>query len=449
MTQSSTRFQSATSFIFATAASAVGLGNIWRFPYLAGENGGGWFVLIYLLFVVLLGIPLLMTEMSLGRLGRGDPAKTMADVAVKTHRSINWRFLGGWVVCASFLILTFYCVVSGWVLDYFIHALPFNFGGMSKEASAAFFHSVTESPSQMLLMTSIVMVLLIMTMARDFSAGLERVVKILFPFMLIIIVVLLGYALNLGDTYAALNYLFVPHIHQVSWHSVLAALGQAFFSLGLASGIILMYSAYLPDKVSIAKCAVVVAVIDTLIALIAGMVIFPIVFANNLAPSSGPGLIFKTLPLAFAKIPFGDVFAILFFLALLFAAFTSLVSLMEPALSWLSRCLNASRAKSAVIVGVVCWLLSILAIYSFATPKAFTVFGFNYYTIADYLSAQVIMPLGGLAEAVFAGWLLKKHLLTSELGWSQNTWSWHVYVVLIRYVIPVFIAVIFIASLFK
>lgn len=444
----SIRFGSKWRFIIAVSASAVGLGNVWRFPYLAGENGGGAFVLMYIAFVLVLGLPLLMTEMGLGRLTRGNPVAAFSQLHQRFGWSKHWRFLGGAFILAAFLILTYYVVVSGWVLHYFIQAFPNHFAHITDAQSQQLYQHFMHNPQAMLLMGSIVSVLLWLTMVVEINAGLERVVTVLFPLMLMMFILLLVYAIKQGDMHHALVYLFRPDWSSVHWRSVIEALGQAFFSLGIGMGVLMMYSAYLPEKISIATCAVTVVVIDTAVALLSGLIVFPLVFAYHLAPSSGPGLIFETLPLAFNDMPLGGWVAMLFFLALLFAAFTSLVSLMEPAIAWLQTSARMTRRRSAALVTLLFWLCSILAVYAFAEPERMRFLGLNYYQIADYVSANVIMPVGGLLLAVMVAWRLPREQLWQQWRELDKPVLRKVMVFIVGFIIPGLIVLILLGNYF-
>jgi neurotransmitter:Na+ symporter, NSS family len=442
MTTASPRWRSSTAFIFAAAAAAIGLGNIWRFPFLVGENGGGAFVLMYLGFVLLLGVPLVVAEVVCGRIGRANPVHAMARVATLSGRSSHWRWLGGWGILAGFLILTYYIVICGWVLDYFGHGLMGHFSHITEPQSVAYFKGLTSSPWKMLLTTSIVAVGMIATIACGVTKGLERAVLFMFPAIFVIMLGLLFYAMHAGAFHEALVYLFVPDVSEVTRKAALLALGQAFFSLNIAMGITMAFSAYLPENVSVTKSAIVVVIADTLIALLAGMVIFPIVFAHHLAPSSGPGLIFKTLPIAFGQIPYGGVVAAIFFIMLFFAAFTSVIALLETAVAWLGDQFRIGRGKASVWAGFVCWLLSVLSILSFSHPESVGVLGKTYFQWADQITAEYMLPLGGLMTAIFAGWLLDKKVLVEVLGWNDRRCWFAVWRFLLRVVAPIAILLI-------
>ncbi|MDF1654249.1 MAG: sodium-dependent transporter [Coxiellaceae bacterium] len=444
MDSSATRWGSRTAFIFAAAAAAVGLGNIWRFPYLVGQNGGGAFVITYLIFVAVLGIPLILSEMVIGRVGRNNPVAAMRHVAERSGRSKFWGLVGGWTMLAGFLILTYYIVISGWVLDYFFRAITGQFHEVNEAISRANFEHLTNAPWKMLVSTTVIAGGMVVTIALGVKSGLERAVLFMFPAMIVIMLVLLVYSISYADFGQAVRYLFVPHFDQMTTKSTLLALGQAFFSLNVAMGVTMMFSAYLPKHIPLASSAVIVAIADTAVALLAGLIIFPVVFANHLKIASGPGLIFKTLPIAFAKIPFGNVIAALFFIMLLFAAFTSVIALMETVVAWLGDQFDFSRFKAACLAGVVCWWLSLLTIVSFSHEGSFSFIGATYYSMVDYVTADIMLPVGGILIAFFTGWLLDMKILQQELGWQLRGPWYQLWRFLLRFLAPIAILLILI-----
>ncbi len=442
MDSTATRWTSRTVFIFAAAAAAVGLGNVWRFPYLVGQNGGGAFVIAYLVFVVLLGIPLILAEMAIGRTGRSNPVAAMRHVAERSHRSKLWGWLGGLTMLAGFLILTYYIVIAGWVLDYFFRAITGQFQMMSEAVSRANFEHLITSPLGMLLATTAIAGGMVVTIAMGVKSGLERAVLFMFPLMIVIMLALMGYSVVEGNFAQAVHYLFMPDFSKLTMQSTLLALGQAFFSLNVAMGVTMMFSAYLPKHVPLASSAIIIALADTGIALLAGLIIFPVVFANHLSVATGPGLIFQTLPIAFAAIPYGNLVGALFFIMLLFAAFTSVIALLETVVAWLGDQFGFSRLKSAVIAGGACWLLSFLTIASFSHADVFSFAGATYYRMVDFITADVMLPLGGILMAIFTGWLLDVKILQQELGWDINSRWFRVWRFLLRFVAPVAIFLI-------
>ncbi len=441
------RWTSRTSFIFATAAAAVGLGNIWRFPYLAGENGGGAFVLIYLFFVVALGIPLMTSEVILGRMGRSNPARALQNVAVSVHRSPHWGWLGGLTILAGYLILTYYVVISGWVLDYFFRGVLGQFRNSTEMSAINEFTLLQSNPWQMFVTDTVITGATIGVIALGIKRGLERTVLFMFPGLLLLLLILIGYAMTTGHFQEAVRFLFKPAWHEVTARVALIALGQAFFSLNIAMGIIIMFSAYLPKNIPIAGSVVAVCLMDTAVAVLSGLVIFPVVFANHLAPSAGPSLIFRTLPLAFGHIPYGNFIGALFFLLVLFAAFTSTISLLEPAVAWLMEKYKLSRIKAVGLAGIVCWMLSLGTIASFSHGEHFHIFGVTFFRAIDFMTSDVMLPIGGILIAVFTGWLLPSKSIEETFGWSSKNFWFRCWRFIKRYFAPIAIGFILLMSL--
>ncbi|MCH8209432.1 MAG: sodium-dependent transporter, partial [Nitrospinae bacterium] len=322
-------------FILAASGSAVGLGNIWKFPYITGQNGGGAFVLVYLICILIIGIPVMMGELLIGRRGRQSPSHSISHLAKEAGAPQVWTAMGFMGISASFLILTFYVVIAGWAIAYIVTTATGTFRGATAEEVGATFDTFLASPLQLIFWSTLVTVGTMVTVAGGVRKGLERAVTWLMPGMLVILLILVGYAMSTGSFIEGFNFLFKPDFTKLSPSAVLVALGHAFFTLSLASGVMIAYGAYLPDDTSIFQTSVIVAAADTAVALIAGLAIFPIVFAYGLDVGKGPGLIFTTLPIAFGQMPFGTFFGTLFFIMLSLAAFTSAISLLEPTVAWI------------------------------------------------------------------------------------------------------------------
>lgn len=445
--EQNTRWSSSLAFVFAAISAAIGLGNIWRFPYLAGENGGGAFVLLYLLFVFLLGIPLLTSEVVLGRIGRKNPAGSFKNIAQRINSSPNWKWVGSLVVLTSFLILSYYAIIASWILDYLIQAGAGHFTDFTEEKSQASFTSLLGNPWHMLGYNTLLITLSIIVIIMGVKKGLERLVMFMFPAMLALILVLLFYAMTTGFFKTGLSFMFQPNFSSLTTHAVLMALGQAFFSLNIALGITMTFSAYIPNTTPIVRSVVIVALADTFIAIVAGLIIFPIVFANGMAPDQGPSLVFKTLPLAFSGLPFTAFFASLFFLMLLFAAFTSIVSLIEVSVAWLMETLHLTRLKSTFLVGIAAWLLGLGTIASFSNPEQFQLFGVTFFDALDYTTGNIMLPLGGFLITIFVGWRLPKHFVPEELKWNRHSVWFRLWGLSNRYVAPIAIFLIVLAAM--
>ena len=419
------RWSSEYTFVIAAIGAAVGLGNIWRFPYLAGQSGGGAFVLIYLIFVIVLGVPLIMGELALGRHGRKSPVETMHKLTDGTHSSI-WRSIGWLSVSLPLVTMGFYAVVTGWVLDYIIKMLTGNFKNITGDGSTEYLSILQHSWSYMLLLNTGFLIAVGIIVALGIKRGLETTVKVLMPALFAILVVMAIYALATGDAGKALEFLFKPDFSKVTTDVVIAALGQALFSLAIGSGALLTYGAYLPETVKIKKTAGMIAGADTLVALLAGLAIFPIVFQYGLTPSEGPGIIFVSLPIAFGQMNGGIIIGVLFFVLLFFAAFTSGLSLIEPIVSVFEN-KGYSRKKAVIGVSLFCWFLSSLSALSFnilqnQRPLEFIslLVGKNIFQTLDFAVSSIFLPLNVLLISIFLGWVLSRKVLLEQFGFKQT-----------------------------
>lgn len=409
------------AFVLAATGAAVGLGNIWKFPYIAGENGGGAFVLVYLICITLIGLPLMIAEIVIGRRGRQNPMYAIRNLAVEAGRSKQWKWVGLTAIMASFLILSYYSVIAGWALEYVFKTLSGGFNRLNANEINAIFQQFTGSPYQLLFWHSLIMFFTVLVVALGVEKGLESTVKFMFPAMLVLISVIIVYSMQTGYFGRGLSFLFHPNFKNISGNSVLIALGHSFFTLSLATGSIMMYGAYLPQHARIAQAGFFIALADTLIALMAGLAIFPIVFANQLTPGAGPGLIFVTLPIAFGSMPYGQLIGTLFFIMLVFAAFTSSISLLEPSVAWLIEYYNISRKRASILSGTLIWLVGLGTVGSFNVLKHQEFFGLTFFGGIDYLTANIMLPLGGLFTCLFVAWVFPKHLIADELETSPKS----------------------------
>ncbi len=445
------QWSSRMAFILAATGSAVGLGNIWKFPYITGENGGGAFVLVYLLCVLLIGIPIMMAEVLIGRRGRQSPINTMRTLAHEESQHGIWQMIGWSGMIAGFLIISFYSVIAGWALAYVFRTAAGVFAGVTADGAASIFSGLVSDPERLLAWHTIFMVMTMVVVSRGVRSGLEKAVRILMPLLFLLLLLLVGYAMNSGKFAEGLAFLFTPDFSALSAGAVLTAMGHAFFTLSLGMGAIMAYGSYLPKSVSVAKTSLVIALMDTAVALLAGMAIFPLVFANGLEPGAGPGLIFQTLPLAFGHMAGGTLFGTLFFLLLTFAAWTSAISIIEPAVAWLVENRRVNRIKAATIIGVAAWLMGIVTIMSFNSwAFEFTFAGetksSGLFDVLDILTANIMLPLGGLAMAMFAGWYMSERSTADELdlgeGLLYQGWRF-----LVRFVAPFAVMVVFLRLL--
>ena len=433
-------------FILAATGSAVGLGNIWKFPYITGENGGGAFVLVYLFCILLVGVPIMMAEVLIGRRARQSPINAMKEVAIEANHSGNWSLVGWMGVLAGFMIFSFYSVVAGWVLYYIAGMGVGDFASIDGDAAGAKFNSLLADPQTLVIWHTVFVAMVMLVIAGGVKKGLENAVKFLMPALFVLLLVMLGYSMQTEGFSAGWNFLFHFDPSELSWDAVLVALGHAFFTLSLGMGAIMAYGSYMPKKSSIGGSVVTIALMDTLVALIAGLVIFPIVFANGMDPGAGPGLMFVTLPVAFGQMPGGQIFGFVFFLLVGIAAWTSAISLIEPAAAWLVEKFGWHRVPACIALGLLVWSLGIAALGSFNFMSDFTIFGFNAFDFLDFMTANVMLPLGGLFIAVFAGWFITRKMAEDELAISSpllfNAWY-----IALRFVSPVAVAIIFILNL--
>lgn len=429
------------AFIFAATGSAVGLGNIWKFPYITGENGGGAFVLVYLLCIALIGVPIMMAEILLGRRGRQSPINTMRDLAKEAGAKPYWRWLGWLGVIAGFLILSYYSVIAGWAMAYFVRVSTGLFEGATADGVSSIFGQFIADPEKLLAWHSLFMIMTMLVVARGVK-GLERAVRFLMPALLVLLLLLVVYAMEQGDFAQALDFLFSADFSKITSESLLTAMGHAFFTLSLGMGAIMVYGSYLPNKVSIGSTTLIIALADTAVALLAGLAIFPLVFANGLEPSSGPGLIFQTLPIAFGHMDYGSVFGGLFFLLLVFAAWSSSISLIEPAVAWLVENKNMSRMRACIISGMTTWLLGIGTVLSFNLTADVRLFDKTFFDLLDYLTANIMLPLGGLCIALFVGWVMSRDDSMAELKMKRPL-AYNIWIFLLKYISPTAVLIVF------
>lgn len=446
-------WSSRATFLLAAVGAAVGLGNIWKFPYVTGQNGGGAFVLVYLLAVAFVALPILVAEIALGRWGRQSPPNAMANVAQASGRSSSWSSVGWFGMLAAYLIATYYSVIAGWAVAYIFKNGTGDFSGQSATAVKAQFDALLASPGQLTLWHGIFMAICTLILVRGLQKGIENTVKVMMPALFALLLAMVVYGAVEGDMVGALHFMFDFDLSAITPRVFLVAVGQAFFSIGVGMGLMMGYGAYLPKEVSIGKSAVIIAGMDTLVAIIAGLAIFPIVFVNGLDPAEGAGLIFVSLPIAFGSVTGGVIFGTLFFILLFFAAVTSVIATLEPSIAWLQERFRLERPQAAVFVCVSVFVLGLGTVLSFNHWSEWRPLvaidryaGFGYFEILDYLTANIMIPLCGLLLAVFVGWRIKPEAIQAELQISNpalfRAWFW-----LLRWVAPISIALILLAGL--
>jgi NSS family neurotransmitter:Na+ symporter len=378
----------------------------------------------------------------LGRRAQRNPVDGMQALAAEANASGAWKWLGIMGLIAGLLILGFYSVIAGWVLDYMVRAASGMFQGMDGKLAKEHFDAFLATPLELIFWHTLFIVMTMGVVARGVNAGLEQANKILMPALFAILLVLLGYSMAVGNFADSARFMFTPDFSKVSPGAVLSALGHAFFSLSLGMGAVMVYGSYLQPHISIARTTMYVAIADTAVGLLVGLAIFSLVFANGLEPAAGPGLIFQTLPIAFGSMPAGSLMGTLFFVLVAFAAWTSSISLVEPAISWIIENSSISRKRAAWMIAIFSWLLGIAVVLSFNEWKEVKLlFGLNIFDTLDKLTTNIMLPLGGLLMAIFAGWVMQTHHVREELGIAVRPYVlWRF---TIRFVSPLAIIAIF------
>ncbi len=407
-------------FILAAAGSAIGLGNIWKFPYITGLNGGGLFVLIYLFCILLVGIPIFIAELYIGQQGQKNAVESFE---VLDRKNSPWRVGGALGLISAFLILSFYSVIGGWVLDFEFKSLFSEFSGKSAAEIQAMLTRLHLDPIKQTIWHLLFMALTAAIVLKGVSKGLERFNKILMPTLILIILGLSVYSFSLPGFQKAIEFLFWPHSDAISPNAVLEAVGHSFFTLSLGMGAILTYGSYLNKNESLVKVAFAVALLDTVIALLSGVVIFSIVFSFDLEPGAGPGLIFSTLPTLFAQLPGGTLVSVLFFLLVAFAALTSAVSLLEVVVAYWCEKLGTNRKQTTIGVSLSVFLTGLLSVFSFNLLADFKILGFTFFDLFDRLTSSYLLPIGGMIISLFYGWRLGKLAVEKTLGPSRKVFS--------------------------
>jgi len=437
-------FSGKFAVIMATAGSAVGLGNIWRFPYLTGENGGGAFLLVYLLCVLLMGIPVMTSEFVIGRAAQKNAYGAFKKMQPKGH---HWHWVGILGIAAAFMILAFYTTVAGWTLEYFFQSVSGNLFKLGDYGAA--FESFSTSVFRPILWFLVFMGLTGFVIISGVEQGIEKYSKILMPALFVILIILAIRSLTLEGASKGLVFLFKPDLSKINGEVILKALGQAFFSLSIGMGTLITYGSYIKKKENMAVSAAWVTLIDTMVAVMAGVVIFPALFAFGGSPASGPGLVFTILPGIFEKMPLGLVFSALFFILLSVAALTSTISILEVVVAYLVEELKMARKKATILAMVASSILGMFAVLSFGPLSGWRVADKSIFDILDYTTSNIMLPVGGLCVVVFVGWILKPSVRIRELTNNGKIKSrfYPLYIYLIRFVAPIAIAFVFLYGL--
>ncbi len=436
------------AFIMVTAGAAVGLGNIWKFPYMAGNNGGGVFVLAYLFFILLIGIPAMIAELLIGRKGRQNPVNTMATLAQQAKSSTSWQITGWLGAVTLLLVLSFYSVVAGWSIAYLFYALKGLFVTASPTDVVNIWQNLLASPLQLTLWHSIFMFLTMLVVALGVNAGIERASRWMMPGLFLILIILVIYAAVEGNFVEGFQFLFFFRPEDLTSRAVIDALGQAFFSLATGAGCILIYGSYLSKETNLVKTVMIISILDVLVAILSGLAIFPIVFSHGLTPESGPGLMFHVLPIAISHMPGSQLVGALFFILLLFAAWTSSISMGEPMVALLNERWKISRAKGAFYIGVAAWLLGLASVFSFNIWQEIKLFGrWGIFQALTDIPINILLPIGAFLYCIFAGWIMKESDVIEEFdGTSRFIYlAWRF---AIRYIAPTGILIVFIANFF-
>ena len=442
------QWNSKVGFILAATGSAVGLGNIWKFPYLVGENGGAAFIMLYLFCVILVGLPVVIAEILIGRTVQKNPVGSFRELS---KGNPFWIFAGGLGVLTGFLILSYYNVIAGWSLGYVLESVKGSFHHLpDPTAAGTLFNQLSSRPLFTVKFHAIFMILTVVIIYSGVTNGIERAGMIMMPALFFLIIILVIRGISLEGSKTGVHYLLKVDFSAINGKTFFLALGQAFFSLSLGMGALLTYGSYMSKKENLPVSALNIVTLDTVIALLAGFMIFPAVFAMGLEPAQGPSLIFNILPIVFNSIPGGYVFRIIFFLLLTLAALTSTISLLEVITSFVVDEFKVSRKKASVVLGFIVFLIGVPSAMSFCGWQNVTIFGMTCFDFVDFISANIFLPLGGIFIALFVGWFWGTRKAIPQL--LEGTQNFPVYLltiwsVLIRYIAPVLILIIFLSSL--
>lgn len=439
------QFATRMGVVAATVGSAVGLGNIWRFPYEAGVHGGAAFMLLYMIFVFVIGMPVMCAEFVIGRRSGTNVRMAFARLGA----SSRWNIVGYMGIVASILILGFYSVVAGWTMEYIYRSIT-TFGiDFTPDAMHTQFDEFASSNWRPALWTVVFLLCNYVILARGVEKGIERASNILMPSLFIILLAFAINSLSMPRAAEGLKFLFAPDFSKLTPSVVLGAMGQAFFSLSLGLGCLITYAGYFSKRTPLLSTAFTTATLDTLVAILAGIIIFPAVFSYGGEVSAGPKLVFEVLPVIFASLPFGQIWSVLFFILLLLASITSTVSMSEISIAWLVDNIKMSRRKATMVNTAICLVLGVLCALSFGCLSDFTIFGLTLFNLFDYVASNILLPLGGIVISVFAGWILPKKIVLEELAPKHKSIGIIVNVMIfcMRYIAPVGIAIVFIAGI--
>ncbi|MRT93495.1 sodium-dependent transporter [Ancylomarina sp. 16SWW S1-10-2] len=438
-------FSSKMGVIAAAAGSAVGLGNIWKFPYITGVYGGAAFLFVYLGFIALIGLPIMLSEFMIGRKSRSNVFGAFKNLAPNSP----WRLVGILGVAAAIMIFSFYGVVAGWSIDYIVKSVTDSFATKSPDELGSMFTHFIENPWLPIFYQLLFMVMTMAIVIIGVKDGIEKYAKILMPILVLIIIVLDIRSVTLEGASEGLNFLFRPDFSKLTADGVLSALGHAFFSLSLGMGTLITYGSYIGNNNNLAKTALQVTIADTLIAILAGIAIFPAVFAFGIEPSSGPGLVFITLPNVFQQMPGGFFFSILFFILLTVAALTSSISILEVVVAYFGEELKIKRKPATILATVMIAIVGVFCSLSMGLLKEYTLFGLNLFDLLDWISANMLLPLGGLFISLFIGWFWGRKKVEEELakGAKLTHALISTLIFVLKFIAPAAIAIVFLNGL--
>ena len=434
-------------FILAAVGSAVGLGNIWKFPFITGMNGGGAFVLVYLVAILFCGLPILMAEFLIGRHSQKDVVGSFREL---TPHSVFWKSIGWLSLASAFIILSYYGVVAGWTLDYLFKSLTGSFAGHEPEAISGMFGALVTDPQRQLICLTGFMGLCLIAVISGVKKGIERWNRVLMPTLFGILIFMAVYAMTTSGAVEGLKFMLYPDFSKLTINGVLEAIGHSFFTLSLAMGAMITYASYMDKKEAIYPVAIRIAFLDTLVAIVAGLAIFPIVFSVGMEPGGGPGLIFKTLPQVFATIPMGSVLAVLFFLLLAFAALSSAISLLEVLTAFMIDEKKYDRKKATIFMTIAVYLAGIPSALSYSTlSNVKLVKGMEVLDSLDYVASNFMLPIGGLLIAIYTGFILDKKIAQAEITdeGSRYLTIFNVWYFTIRYIAPVAVLIVFLTKI--
>ncbi len=445
MEKSRSKFGSTLGAVMALAGSAVGLGNIWKFPYVVGENGGGAFILLYIGFIMLIGFPVMLAEFSIGRKSQMNVVGAFQHLAPNT----KWYLMGAFSIITSVVILSFYSTIAGWTLEYVFLSLKGDFANITASEAKSIYENFISNPYKTIFWQFIFMGMTAVIIIKGVKKGIEKFSKIMMPILFLILVAMAINALTLPGAKEGLSYLFVPKFDQLNSNSILAALGQSFFSLSIGMGILLTYASYLSKEESLVGVSLKVIGADTAVAILSGIAIIPAVFTFGLEPQAGPGLVFITLPQVFQAMPGGTVWAVAFFILLAFAALTSTISLLEVPVSYFKEKLGISRKSMTWLASFVILISGAFSTLSFSVLSDVKLFGFTIFDILDYLGSNIFLPLGGIFICIFSGWYLKSTVIIREITGDSNpsVIFIRIYTIILRYIAPIAILLVMLRTL--